>query len=196
MSNAAGGTEWPLLLCENQQDWEAWLEQNHDQSTGIRLQIAKKNSGLASVSYAEALDSALCYGWIDSRKEALDEKSWVQRFGPRRKNSIWSQVNREKVQRLTEEGRMKLPGLLAVETAKNNGRWEAAYEPQSRTALPEELEAAFAEHPRAKEFYGTLNRQNQYAISFRIQNAKKAETRKRKAEEFIRMLENGEKIYP
>lgn len=196
MSNAAREAEWPVLLCENQQDWEAWLEQNHDQSTGIRLQIAKKNSGLISVSYAEALDSALCYGWIDSRKEALDEKSWLQRFGPRGKNSIWSQVNREKVQRLTAEGRMKPSGLLAVETAMNNGRWEAAYEPQSRTVLPEELEAAFAEHPRAKEFYETLNRQNQYAISFRIQNAKKAETRKRKVEEFIRMLENGEKIYP
>ncbi|MCJ8014532.1 YdeI/OmpD-associated family protein [Paenibacillus sp. KQZ6P-2] len=196
MKKTDGQADWPLLLCENQQEWEAWLGQNHDLSKGVRLQIAKKNAGFASVNYAEALDSALCYGWIDSRKEALDEESWIQRFGPRGKNSIWSQVNRDKVQRLTEEGRMKPAGLLAVETAKNNGRWEQAYEPQSRSTLPEDLEAAFAENPKAKAFYDTLNSQNKYAIAFRIKNAKKAETRMKKVNEFIRMLENGEKIYP
>ncbi|MEC0243709.1 YdeI/OmpD-associated family protein [Paenibacillus dokdonensis] len=196
MKKPEGQAEWPLLLCESQSDWEAWLEQNHHLSKGVRLQIAKKNSGFDSVSYDEALDSAICYGWIDSRKEKLDEKSWIQRFGPRGKDSIWSQVNREKVRRLTEEGRMKPAGLQAVETARNNGRWEAAYESQSRSTLPEELEAAFAEHPDAKAFYETLNSQNKFAITFRIKNAKKPETRKRKVDEFIRMLENGEKIYP
>jgi uncharacterized protein YdeI (YjbR/CyaY-like superfamily) len=196
MAKSEGQPEWPLLLCANQQEWEAWLEENHFQSRGVRLQIAKKNTGLTSVSYAEALDSALCYGWIDSRKEKLDDQSWVQRFGPRGKNSIWSQVNKEKVERLTLEGRMKPAGLQAVETAKQNGRWEAAYEPQSRSSLPAELEAAFAEHPRAREFYETLDSQNKYAFAFRIHNAKKPETRRKKAEEFIRMLENGEKIYP
>lgn len=196
MAAAKGRAEWPLLLCGNQQEWEAWLEQNHDQSKGVRLQIAKKQADFASVSYAEALDSALCYGWIDSQKEALDEHSWVQRFGPRGKNSIWSEVNKEKVQRLQEQGRMKPAGLAAVEAAKENGRWDKAYEPQSRAGVPEELAAAFEEHPQAKAFYETLNKQNRFAIAFRIQNAKKPETRERKVEEFIRMLENGEKIYP
>lgn len=184
------------MLCGNQREWEAWLEQNHHLSKGVGLQIAKKNSKLSSVSYAEALESALCYGWIDSRKEALDDQSWIQRFGPRGANSIWSLVNREKVERLIKEGRMKPAGLQAVETAKSNGRWENAYKPQSRSELPEELEAAFAEHPRAREFYETLDSTNKYAFAFRIHNAKKPETRKKKAEEFIRMLENGEKIYP
>lgn len=190
------GAEWPQLLCKNQKEWEDWLARNHDQSTGVSLQIAKKNGGLSSVSYAEALDSALCYGWIDSRKEALDEKSYIQRFGPRKKNGIWSQVNKDKVQRLIEEGRMKPSGMEAVEIAKKNGRWDAAYEPQSRVSLPEDLEAALAEHPQAKAFYETLNNQNKFAISFRIQNVKRAETRKRKIEEFIRMLANGEKLFP
>ncbi|MDR9857045.1 YdeI/OmpD-associated family protein [Paenibacillus sp. VCA1] len=196
MAASEGQAEWPLLLCANQQEWEAWLDENHLRSRGVRLQIAKKNAGLATVSYAEALDSALCYGWIDSRKEALDAQSWVQRFGPRGKDSIWSQVNREKAERLMQEGRMKPAGLQAIETAKANGRWDTAYKPQSRSEVPEELEAAFAEHPQAKAFYDTLNRQNKYAIAFRIQNAKKPETRQRKVEEFIRMLENGEKLYP
>ncbi|GIO34257.1 MULTISPECIES: YdeI/OmpD-associated family protein [Paenibacillus] len=196
MAASEGQAEWPLLLCANQQEWEAWLDENHLQSRGVRLQIAKKNAGLATVSYAEALDSALCYGWIDSRKEALDAQSWVQRFGPRGKDSIWSQVNREKAERLMQEGRMKPAGLQAIETAKANGRWDTAYKPQSRSEVPEELEAAFAEHPQAKAFYDTLNRQNKYAIAFRIHNAKKPETRRRKVEEFIRMLENGEKLYP
>lgn len=191
-----GAAEWPLLLCNNQKEWEDWLARNHDQSTGVSLQIAKKNAGLTSVSYAEALDSALCYGWIDSRKEALDEKSYVQRFGPRKKNSIWSQVNKEKIQRLMEEVRMKPSGLEAVEVAQKNGRWDAAYEPQSRTTVPEDVKAAFAEHPQAQAFYETLNNQNKFAILFRIQNVKRAETRKRKIEETIRMLEKGEKLFP
>lgn len=196
LSTKEGSAEWPLLLCPNQDAWEAWLEENHHCYNGVKLQIAKKHSTLPTVSYAEALDSALCYGWIDSRKESLGEDSWVQRFGPRGKNSIWSQVNKEKVQRLMEEGRMKPSGLQAIETAKINGRWEAAYAPQSRATVPAEMEAAFAEHPRAKEFYDTLNNQNKFAIHFRIQNAKKAETRARKVKELIRMLENGEKIHP
>lgn len=191
-----GAAEWPLLLCNNQKEWEDWLARNHDQSTGVSLQIGKKNAGLTSVSYAEALESALCYGWIDSRKEALDEISYVQRFGPRKKNSIWSQVNKEKIQRLMEEGRMKPSGLEAVEIAQKNGRWDAAYEPQSRVSVPDDLKTALAEHPRAKAFYETLNNQNKFAILFRIQNVKRAETRKRKIEETIRMLEMGEKLYP
>ncbi|WP_054956350.1 YdeI/OmpD-associated family protein [Paenibacillus dakarensis] len=196
MKSEEGKAKWPLLLCENQKKWEAWLSQNYDQSQGVKLQIAKKNSALSSVSYAEALDIALCYGWIDSRKESLDENSWIQRFGPRGKNSIWSQVNKEKVQRLIEEGRMKPPGLQAVETAKINGRWETAYAPPSRAVIPEELEATFADHPCAREVYESLSKQNQYAIHFRIQNAKKAETRERKAKEFIQMLESGKQIHP
>lgn len=188
--------EWPVVLFEEQQAWESWLEEHYQSAVGVRLQIAKKNSGITSVSYDDALEVALCYGWIDSRKESWDEKLWIQRFGPRGARSIWSQVNKDKVDRLLREGRMRPAGLQAVELAKQNGKWDAAYEPQSRSTVPDDLVLKFGEHPEAKLFFETLNNQNKYAILFRIQSAKKPETRAKRIEQFIEMLERGEKIYP
>lgn len=188
--------EWPIVLFEDQQAFEEWLAEHHETSTGIRLQIAKKNSGITSVSYAEALDVALCYGWIDSQKEALDDKSWLQRFSRRGAKSIWSKVNKDKVELLIENGRMKPAGLQAIATAKQNGLWDKAYESQSNATMPEDFASALGQNAKAKAFYETLNRQNQYALLFRIHNVKKQETRDKKIRQFVEMLEKGEKIYP
>lgn len=188
--------ELPILLFVDQQSLENWLENNYDTSPGIRLQIAKKNSGVVSVSYAEALEIALCYGWVDSQKEALDERTWLQRFTPRGAKSIWSKVNKEKAENLIANGRMRPPGIKAIETAKQNGLWDKAYEPQSTASMPEDLAIELERNVKAKAFYDTLNRQNQYAILFRIHNAKKQETRAKRIQQFVAMLEKGEKIYP
>ncbi|WP_040950757.1 YdeI/OmpD-associated family protein [Gorillibacterium massiliense] len=194
--------KWPILFFPDQQAFAEWLNEHHDTVPGIRLQIAKKGADFASVSYAEALDVALCYGWIDSQKEAVDEKTWIQRFGPRGAKSIWSQVNKEKVERLIAEGRMQPPGLQAIEAAKKNGQWDKAYAPQSALkgsgdgVLPEDFAAALALSPQGKAFFETLNKQNKFAILFRIQNAKKPETRNKKIQQYIEMLEKGEKLYP
>ena len=186
----------PTRLFKNQSAWAAWLAKNHTLSTGIWLRIAKKNSGLQSVSYQEALETALCYGWIDGQKLPENERTWLQRFVPRSEKSIWSKINREKALAMIESGRMKAAGLRAIEQAKKNGRWESAYESPSRATVPEDLAAALASHPAANEFFQDLDRANRYAILFRIQNAKRAETRARKVKEFIEMLERREKIHP
>ncbi|GMK40406.1 hypothetical protein PCCS19_34620 [Paenibacillus sp. CCS19] len=187
--------EWPIVLFENQQVFEEWLAEHYETSPGIRLQIAKKNSGIESVSYAEALDVALCYGWIDSQKEALDDKTWLQRFSRRGAKSIWSKVNKDKVELLIAEGRMKPAGMQAIETAKQNGLWDKAYESQSNASMPDDFSSALEQNEKAKAFYETLNRQNKYAILFRIHNVKKQETREKKIKQFVEMLEKGEKIY-
>ena len=189
-------SELPILLFDVQQSLENWLEDNHDTSSGFRLQIAKKKSGVISVSYDEALESALCYGWIDSQKETFDEKTWLQRITPRGKKSIWSKVNKAKAEHLIAKGRMKPSGLKAIENAKQNGQWDKAYESQSNASMPEDFATVLAGNAKAKEFYDTLDRQNQYAILFRIHNAKKQETRLKRMEQFVIMLEKGEKIYP
>ncbi|MBN2981318.1 MULTISPECIES: YdeI/OmpD-associated family protein [Cohnella] len=186
----------PIQLFPDAEAFEEWLAENYEVSPGIRLQHAKKNSGVQSVSYVEALDVALCYGWIDSQKEAHDEKTWLQRFTPRGKKSIWSQVNKDKVAALIESGRMKPPGLQAIETAKQNGLWDAAYAPQSTAEAPEDFAAELERNPQAKAVYDGLNRQNKYAMLFRLQTAKKPETRANRIKQFIEMLEKGEKLYP
>nr|WP_221468766.1 YdeI/OmpD-associated family protein [Cohnella thailandensis] len=179
-----------------QQSLENWLENHHDTSPGIRLQISKKNSGVVTVSYDEALESALCYGWVDSQKEKFDEKMWIQRFTPRRANSIWSKVNKDKAELLIANGRMKPSGFKAIEVAKKNGQWDKAYESQSIASMPEDLAIELERNVKAKAFYDTLNSQNKYAILFRIHNAKKQETRAKRIQQFVEMLEKGEKIYP
>ena len=189
-------SELPILLFETQQALEEWLEQHHDTSLGIRLKIAKKNTGITSVTYSEALDIALCYGWIDSQKEAYDEQTWIQRFTPRKPNSIWSIVNKDKVELLIAKGRMKPSGLQAIEAAQHYGQWDKAYAPQSSATIPEDFAAELAFNDKAKAFYDTLNKQNKYAIIFRIHSAKKPETRVKRIQQFITMLEKGEKIYP
>ena len=186
----------PILSFETQSSLEDWLKSNAASSAGIWLQIAKKNSGIASVSYDEAVESALCYGWIDSHKKTYDEKTWIQKFTPRGARSIWSKVNTEKAEALIAAGRMTEQELKAIENAKQNGNWDNAYEPQSVATMPEDFAKELEQNSKAKAFYDMLNGQNKYAILFRIKNAKKQETRTKRIQQFISMLERGEKIYP
>ncbi|MFB0843037.1 YdeI/OmpD-associated family protein [Paenibacillus oleatilyticus] len=189
-------SELPILLFADQPTWEAWLEQNHAASAGVRLRLAKKQADVVTLTYQEALESALCYGWIDSRKEAYDESTWLQRFTPRGAKSIWSKVNKDKAEALIASGRMQPPGLRAIEAAKQNGQWDKAYESQSRATVPDDLQSELDRNPQAKAFFETLDSQNRYAILFRVHSAKKAETRAKRIHQFVAMLERGEKIYP
>ena len=186
----------PILSFETHSSLEDWLKSNAANSVGVWLQIAKKNSGIASVTYDEAVESALCYGWIDSHKKNYDEKTWIQKFTPRGTRSIWSKVNTEKAEALIAAGRMTEQGFKAIENAKQNGNWDNAYEPQSVASLPEDFAKELEQNSKAKAFYDMLNGQNKYAILFRIKNAKKHETRTKRIQQFISMLERGEKIYP
>jgi uncharacterized protein YdeI (YjbR/CyaY-like superfamily) len=183
-------------LFKSKRDWTSWLEKNHDKSEGLWLRLAKKDSGRNSVSYKEALDVALCHGWIDGQKKPESEEIWLQKFSPRTSRSVWSKINREKVLALIVSGEMKGPGLAAIENAKQNGRWEAAYDSPSGATVPADFQKALDASPRAAAFYKTLNKANTYAILWRIQTVKRAETRTRKIEQFIAMLERGEKIHP
>jgi uncharacterized protein YdeI (YjbR/CyaY-like superfamily) len=176
-------------------DWEAWLVENYRSSPGVSLRLAKKGSGLQSVTYAEALDVALCYGWIDGQKLGESEQSWLQRFLPRSDRSIWSRINREKAQALIGSGRMKPAGQAAIEAAKKNGNWDAAYESPKAATVPPDLQAALDANPPAREFFDSLDRANRYAVLFRIQTPKKPETRARKIQEFIHMLKRRERIH-
>jgi len=174
--------ELPVLLFKSVGPWKTWLTKNAARSKGLWLRIAKKGSSLRSVTYDQALEAALCYGWIDGQKKSLDDASWLQRFTPRGPRSIWSKINCARAERLMEEGRMKPAGLAAVERAKANGEWEKAYEGQRTIEAPEDFIRLLAVRPKAKVFYETLNRQNSYAINFRIHSAKKPETRVRRME--------------
>jgi uncharacterized protein YdeI (YjbR/CyaY-like superfamily) len=183
-------------LFKSKQDWAAWLEKNHQTSEGLWLRLAKKDSGLRSVSYAEAIEVALCYGWIDGQKKPESEQIWLQKFISRSTRSVWSKINREKALALVASGDMKPAGLEAIENAKKNGRWEAAYDSPSGATVPADFQAALDASPKATAFFKTLNKANSYAILWRIQTVKKAETRARKIEHFIGMLERREKIHP
>ena len=186
----------PIMRFERQQDWKAWLDANHAASSGVWLRLAKKASGAPSVSYAEALEVALCYGWIDGQKQSYDVETWLQKFTPRGAKSIWSKINRAKALALIERGQMKPAGLVAIERARQDGRWEAAYDSPSGATVPSDLQAALDRNGRAKAFFATLDRRNRYAILFRIQTAKRAETRARRVQQFIQMLEQHETLHP
>ena len=186
----------PTLSFINQEAWEAWLETHGEAAAGVWLRIAKRSAEQATVSYAEAVESALCYGWIDGQKQAEDEHHWLQRCTPRTAKSIWSKINTAKAEALISAGRMRPPGLRAVDLAKQDGRWEAAYSSASTSTVPDDLQQALDANPKAKQFFATLNGQNRYAILFRIQNVKKAETRAKKIAQFIDMLNKGEKLHP
>lgn len=177
-------------------EWERWLEENHGISDGVWIEIAKKGSGIESVRYPEVLESALCFGWIDARREALDDRRFLQRFTPRRPRSRWSQINRQTAERLIAEGRMRAPGLAEVERAKADGRWERAYESQRTMPVPEDLQRELDARPQAKAFFASLSRQNRYAILYRLQDAARPETRTRRLAQFVAMLEAGRTIYP
>ena len=187
--------ELPILLFARPSDWADWLAHNQA-APGIWLRMAKAASGIPSINYAQALEIALCYGWIDSQKKSYDETSWLQRFTPRGPRSIWSRRNREMVEELIRAGKMQPAGLQAVEQARQNGRWEAAYDSQSQAELPGDLQAALDEHLAARAFFASLDSRNRYAILYRLQTARKAETRLRRLNQFIAMLEKGEKLYP
>ncbi len=185
----------PVLLAATQSDWRAWLEENHMQLRGIWLKHAKKSSGKPSVSYTEALEEALCYGWIDSQKQAYDEDYFLQKFTPRGPKSVWSKINVAKAEALIKSRKMQPAGLETISAAKQDGRWDAAYDSSSSNKIPEDFQAALNENPKAKQFFETLNKANIYAFSWRIQTAKKPETRKAKIDQFIEMLNRGQKLH-
>lgn len=184
------------ILFANGKAWWGWLERQHAASPGIWMKIAKKGAPEASVQYPEALDAALCFGWIDGQKKSIDTHYWLQKFTPRAKRSIWSKINREKVQALTDKGLMQPAGLAEVERAKADGRWEAAYDSWSAAEVPADLQAALDANPQAGANFAKLNSHNRYAILFRTHQAKRAETRARRIADFVARLERGETPYP
>ncbi len=188
-------TDLPILPFATRGAWEAWLDEHHAASEGLWLKIAKKGAGIETVSYPEALEVALCYGWIDGQKASFDDRYWLQRFTPRRSRSKWSKVNRQKATELIERGAMKPAGLREVERAKADGRWDAAYDAQSTATVPDDLRRKLDENPEAAAFFATLDSRNRYAILFRIQDCKRPETRARRIEKFVAMLVKHEKLY-
>jgi uncharacterized protein YdeI (YjbR/CyaY-like superfamily) len=188
--------ELPILLFETQAAWAVWLAENHATMPGLWLRLAKKSADLNSISYREALEEALCYGWIDGQKKSYDDQSWLQKFTPRGPRSIWSKINREKAEQLIESGRMRAAGLATIERARQNGNWDAAYDSATTATVPADLQAELDKNPEAAAFFATLNGTNRYAILFRIQTAKKVATRAKRIQQFIKMLARGEKLYP
>jgi uncharacterized protein YdeI (YjbR/CyaY-like superfamily) len=177
--------------------WEEWLEAEHERADdGIWLKIAKKGSGIDSVTHAEALEVALCFGWIDGQRRAFDNDWFLQRFTPRRRGSRWSRINRDRVEALIAAGRVRPAGLREYERAKADGRLEAAYEPQSQITVPDDLARAFEENPAAARFFETLDSRNRYAVLYRIQDAKRPETRARRIAQYVEMLAEGRKLHP
>jgi uncharacterized protein YdeI (YjbR/CyaY-like superfamily) len=186
----------PVQAFASRAEWEAWLAEHHATTSGLWLQIAKKDSGVDSISYAEALDVALCYGWIDGQKGKLDDRHWLQRFTPRKPRSPWSKINCAKATALLESGEMQPAGLREVERAKADGRWDAAYSGQRTMTVPEDLSRALEQNHPARDFFATLDSANRYAILYRIGEAKKPETRARRIETYVAMLGEGKKIHP
>jgi uncharacterized protein YdeI (YjbR/CyaY-like superfamily) len=189
-------TELELRLFADGKAWWTWLQKHHAASQGVWMKIAKKGAPESSVQYPEALDAALCFGWIDGQKKSIDEHYWQQKFTPRAKRSIWSKVNRDKAAALVEKGLMQPAGLAEIERAKADGRWEAAYDSPSTAEVPADLQLALDASAKAGASFAALNAQNRYAILFRTHHAKRAETRARRISEFVAMLERGEAIYP
>ncbi len=182
-------------LFHNAKAFETWLTQHHASSTGLWLKIAKRGADEPSVTYAETVEIALCWGWIDGQKKSLDAHHFLQRFTPRRARSVWSKVNVEKVAGLIEAGRMQKPGLAQVEAAKADGRWARAYDGARTAVVPEDLLAALDAAPQAKAFFSTLNASNRYAVLWRIQTAVKAETRARRVAQLVEMMGRGETFH-
>jgi uncharacterized protein YdeI (YjbR/CyaY-like superfamily) len=186
----------PVMSFPSRDSWEEWLEEQHESSRGVWLKLAKKGSGFQTVSRADALEVALCYGWIDGQAGSFDDHHWLQRFTPRTERSKWSKINCRKATELIETGAMRPAGLREVERAKADGRWAAAYEPPSTAAIPDDLARELAKSDKAREFFASLDSRNRYAILYRIQDAKKPETRARRIAKYVAMLNEGRKIYP
>ena len=183
------------LFFETADEWEAWLAQNYELDEGVFLKFAKKDSGITSLNHAGALDAALCYGWIDGQARPINETFYAQKFTPRRARSVWSKRNVGKVEELTKLGKMKAPGIAAVEAAKADGRWEQAYASPANAVVPPELQVALDTNPAAKEFFETLNKTNRYAVIWRVATARKPETRVARITKLIAMLEKQEKFH-
>ncbi len=183
------------MACARPADWQAWLARHHESSSGVWLRIAKKGGTGRSLTYAEAVDGALAWGWIDSQKQKYDDTAWLQRFTPRKARSPWSKINRDKATALIEAGKMKAPGLAEVERAKQDGRWKSAYDSARTSAVPKDLAQALAANKRAAAFFATLDAANRYAILWRLQTARKPETRARRLEKFVAMLALHQRIH-
>ena len=193
----AGGVDddVPIRAFKDAAAWDAWLGKNQNTAAGIWMRIAKKASGTKSITYPEAVEIALCHGWIDGLKRPESDTAWLQRFTPRRKKSIWSEINREKALALIASGQMKPAGLAEVERAKLDGRWDAAYQSPRSATMPADFRKELDRHPKADAFFKTISKTNSYAILWRIQTAKKPETRARRIKDFIERLEKGETIH-
>jgi len=193
---SAASTTQPTLAFKTLKAWEAWLKKNHAKSDGIWIRFGSKGSGIPSLTYPEAVEGALCWGWIDGQRNKDDvEGTWLQKYTPRRKTSMWSKINRDKADALIAAGRMQPPGLAEIERAKEDGRWEKAYYGQKESKVPEDFAAALAKNAKARKFFESLDSVNRYAFVFRIGNVKRAETRARKIETYVEMLANGEKLH-
>jgi uncharacterized protein YdeI (YjbR/CyaY-like superfamily) len=188
--------ELPVIPFASRDAWDAWLAEHHEDADGVWIKIAKKASGIESVTHPEALEVALCYGWIDGLRDRLDDEYFLQRFTPRRPRSKWSKINCGKATELIEQGRMRPAGLKEVERAKADGRWDAAYDPWSTVTVPDDLQRELDRNDTAREFFATLDSRNRYAILYRIQDAKKPETRARRIAQYVAMLNKREKLYP
>jgi uncharacterized protein YdeI (YjbR/CyaY-like superfamily) len=184
------------IECSSAASWARWLKRHHASAAGVWLRIAKKDSGIASIDYPAALEEALCWGWIDGQRKSEDAQYFLQRFTPRTRRSIWSRINRAKVLKLIDEGRMQPAGHAEIERAKADGRWDAAYEGVSAATVPPDLQAALDANKKAAKFFATLDSRNRFAVLFRTQGAKKPETRARRIAQFVEMLAKGEKIHP
>lgn len=186
----------PIISFPDRTTWESWLSKNGAKSSGIWLKFAKKKSGEITISKPEAIQAALCFGWIDGQLDRFDDAFWLVRFTPRSPKSKWSQINREMALRLIADGRMRPTGHARIAEAKSNGCWDAAYAPQSRAEIPGDLQVALSANPKAKSFFATLKGPNRYAILYRIGNAKTEKTRSMRVRKFIEMLNLGQTIYP
>ncbi len=183
-----------VIAFETKREWETWLRRNHEKTSGVWVKYAKKKSGIPTVTHDEALEVALCYGWIDGQAKGLDETHHLQRWTPRRAKSVWSKINRENALRLIAEGKMKPAGLREVERAKADGRWDAAYDSPRNATMPDDFAEALKRNARSRKFFETLSGSKRYAILHQIQTAKKPETRARRIEKIVGMLERGEAL--
>ena len=185
----------PLLEFPDREAWANWLAEHAESSPGVWLKLARRDGGERSVTYAEALDVALCHGWIDGRKGRIDERHWKQRFTPRTARSRWSKRNRERAEQLLARGEVAPAGVREVEAARADGRWEAAYDSPTTAEVPPDLQAALDADPAARDFFAGLDRANRYAILYRLQEARRPETRARRLEKFVAMLREGKRIH-
>lgn len=191
-----GSSAEPTLHFDDAAAWERWLKKEHARASGVWMRIAKKGAEQPSINYPEALEVALCYGWIDALKRNDGPHHWVQRFTPRSARSVWSKINRDKALALVAAGRMRPAGQKEIERARADGRWAAAYDGGRAATVPSDLQAAFDANPKAQAFFAALDSTNRYAVLFRLQTAKKPETRERRLRQFVEMLARGEKLHP